>query len=74
MPELAEEDRRRNSVDLVDDLLPRQHVLTGVDLRSLAHWGALRLDERPTGTNKASATQSALVEVFCIQFIGICAV
>jgi hypothetical protein len=74
MPELAEEDCTGNGVDLVNDLLPCQHVLTSVYLRSLAHRSTLRLDERPTGCNEAGATQSALVEIFCVQLVGIGAV
>lgn len=71
MPELAEEDGAWNGVDLVDDLLPGQHVLVRVDLGGLSHRSTLGLDESAAGADEAGPAESALVEILAVQLIGI---
>lgn len=58
-------------MDFVDYLLPRQHVLVGVDLWRLPHGCTLRLNQGAPCADEARPSKGPLVEVFTIQGVGV---
>lgn len=58
-------------MDFVDYLLPRQHVVVGVDLWRLPHGCTLRLNQGAPSADEARPSKGPLVEIFTIQGIGV---